>query len=73
MGQPTESTDWLNHGGIVPTLVTGNHGDCPYPKECKLYNLEFHHKDTKASKQFLCVLCASVVNPELFGLFNSRS
>ena len=30
-------------------------------KEYGLYNLEFHHKDMKDSKEFLCVLCASVV------------
>ncbi|MEY2977759.1 MAG: hypothetical protein RLZZ435_1898, partial [Cyanobacteriota bacterium] len=26
-----------------------------------LYNLEFHYQDTEAPKEYLCVLCASVV------------
>jgi hypothetical protein len=31
------------------------------PKECGLYNLEFHYKDTEAPQERLCVLCAFVV------------
>jgi len=34
---------------------------CIDRKECGLYNLEFHDKDTEAPQEYLCVLCAFVV------------